>query len=93
MDTINIKLNRADIERLMSAVNTASCALHEHLDFSTPEKARETESSVWGREWRELGGLFSTLYDAREKLDKEREEWEKFRAERKARGDRWVADC
>ena len=93
METISIKFNRADIDRLMSAINTASCALHNHLDFSTEDKARETERSPWGREWRELGNLFSTLYEARQKLDNERKEWEEFRAERKARGERWLADC
>ena len=93
MDTISIKLNRADIDRLMSAINTESCNLHEHLDFSTPEATRETEQSYWGREWHELGELYSTLYEARQKLDNERKEWEEFRAERKARGERWMADC
>ena len=93
MDTISIKLSRADIDRLMSAINTESCNLHEHLDFSTPEATQETEQSYWGREWHELGDLYSTLYEARQKLDNERKEWEEFRAERKARGERWVADC
>ena len=93
MDTISIKLNRADIDRLMSAINTESCNLHEHLDFSTPEATRETEQSYWGREWNELGELYSTLYEARQELDNERKEWEEFRAERKARGERWIADC
>lgn len=93
METITIRLSRADIDRLMSAINTAACALHEHLDFSTPEKTRETKASPWGREWNELGDLFDTLYDAREKLDKECEEYERLRAERKADGDKWIADC
>ena len=73
MYTKSIKFNRADIDRLMSAINTACCALHEHLDFSTPEKARETDASVYGREWTELRDLWTTLYDAREELDNERE--------------------
>lgn len=93
METISIKFNRAEIDRLMSAVNTASCKVHEHLDFSTPESTLKTERSPWGRKWRELGDLYNTLYEARQKLDDERKEWEEFRAERKARGESWVADC
>lgn len=51
--------------------------------------------SVWGRECDERGRIWLKIYDRLEELkqEREREEWEKFRAERRARGERWVADC